>query len=168
MTGAATAGMSTFWVTPDQLTPAEPERRESGADQAAEQCVRRAGRDAEQPGQQVPEDAADEAGEDDREPHRRVDRREQVTRLAVLHLEDRRGHGDGDLDREEGADEVQDAGEQDRGLWLESPGGDRRRHGVAGVVEPVGEVEGQCCRYQQHQDDHLCAHGANSGAIPAI
>jgi hypothetical protein len=25
-------------------------------------------------------------------------------------------------------------------------------------VKPVGEVEGQRCHYQQHQDDHLCTH----------
>jgi hypothetical protein len=90
---------------------------------------------------------------------RRCDRWDQVTCLAVLHLEDRGGDGDGDLNREEGADEVQDAGQQHGGLRLEGTGGDRRRHGIAGVVESVGEVECQRCCDQQHEDDHLCAHG---------
>ncbi|SLD90855.1 Uncharacterised protein [Mycobacteroides abscessus subsp. massiliense] len=87
------------------------DRGERGTDQAAEKRVRRAGRDAEQPGQQVPQDAADEPREDDCQTHGRGDVGQQMARLAVLHLDDRRGHRDGDLDREEGADQVQNAGQ---------------------------------------------------------
>ena len=50
-------------AAPDHAVPAD--RGDHGADDAADQRVRRAGRDAEQPGQQIPDDAADEAGEHD-------------------------------------------------------------------------------------------------------
>ena len=46
-------------------------------------------------------------------------------------------------------------------------GGDRGRHRVAGVVEPVGEVECQRCRNQQNQDDHFCAHNRDSAGSRA-
>ena len=82
--------------------------------------------------------------------------------LGVLNLQHRSRDCGGNLDGQERADEVEHAGEQNRHLRLESAGGDRGGHGVAGVVEPVREVEGQCRDDQQHQDDHLCAHGANS------
>ena len=144
----------------------QTQRRQARADQTAEERVRRAGRNAEQPRQQVPQDAADEAGEDDRQTRRRIDARYQGTGLTVLHLQHRGGDGDRDLDREEGADEVEDTRQQHSGLGLQRACGDRRRHRVAGVVEPVGEVECQCRHDQQHQDHQLCAHGANSAAMP--
>ena len=103
-------------------------------------------------------------GEDDRQPHSRVDRRQQLAGLAVLDVQHLRGDGGGDLDRQERTHEVQHTGEQNRHLWLQSAGGDRRRHRVARVVEPVREVEDECRRDEQHQDDQLCAHGAHSAA----
>ena len=57
-----------------------------------------------------------------------------------------------DLRREEGADEVQDGGQENRHLGLQRARRDGRRHRIRGVVEPVREVEEQCqC---DHQHDH--------------
>ena len=56
----------------------------------------------------------------------------------------------GDLSRQEGADEVQDCGDQHGDLGLESARGDGRGHRVGGVVEAVREVEEQ----RQHDDQH--------------
>jgi hypothetical protein len=59
----------------------------------------------------------------------------------------------GDRDRDERAREVHDRREQDRGARRDRLGGDRRRHRVGGVVEAVGEVEGQRGRDDQHQQE---------------
>ena len=64
ITGASTAGTSTLDTRPRPDHAAPADRGEHRADDAADQRVRRAGRQAEQPGQQVPDDAADQAGED--------------------------------------------------------------------------------------------------------
>ena len=66
MTGDSTAGSKTLPTTPSKFTAPTPDADEGGADQAAEQRVRRAGGQPEQPGEQVPEDGADQPGEDDR------------------------------------------------------------------------------------------------------
>ena len=112
------------------------------ADQAADQRVRGARGQADQPGQQVPGDAADEAAEDDRQ-------RDRGLVDQVL------GDGRGDREGEEGADQVEDGGQRHRDLRLEGAGGDRGRHRVARVVEPVREVEGQGRRHHEEEDDRL-------------
>ena len=137
-----------------------PGPRRRGADEAAEQGVRRAGRQAEQPGEQVPEDAADQAGEDD-EQHRLAAVRQQLglgCAVLVLQVDHRVGDGEGDLHGEEGADEVEDRGESHGDLGLEGPGRDRRSHGVGGVVKAVREVEGQCGHDDKHERDVCCVH----------
>ncbi len=101
-----------------------------GADQAAEQGVGGARREAHQPGHEVPEDRSDEPRED----HPRRDQG-VVDDAAGDRLRDFRG--------QEGADDVESSTDQNRRTGLQRPRGDGRRHRVGGVVESVGEVEGQ-------------------------
>src|SRR5205823_14028618 len=64
--GATRAGMTTSCTRPCHCTPAVPALRERGADEAADERVRRARRQTEPPGQEVPRDRADECREDGR------------------------------------------------------------------------------------------------------
>ena len=84
-------------------------------------------------------------------------------RSAVLglDLDDCVGDGEGDLDRQEGTDQVEDAGEGDCHLGLEGTGGDGRRHRVAGVVEAIGEVERQCRDDDEHEENEREIHTAS-------
>ena len=132
---------------PDDAVPTD--RGEHRADDAADQRVRRAGRQTEQPGEQVPDNAADQAGE------HQLQRDE--TRVDET-LCDRGG----DRGRQERAHEVQHRRHRDGDLRLEGPAGDRRGHGVAGVVEAVREVEGERGDHHDDQQEKLKGHGADS------
>ena len=155
ITGAATAGIRTFWVTPDQLTPLVP----SAASPAPISPPNRACEELDGiPNSQVSRFHRMPPIRPAKMMVKPIEASMPESRwpvLGVLHLQDRRRHRNGDLDGEKRADQVQDAGQQHGSLGLERAGGDRGRHGVAGVVEPVGEVECQRGGNQQHQDDQL-------------
>ncbi len=127
------------------------------ADEAAEQGVRRTRGQAQQPRQHVPGDRADKPREDDRQ---------EVQRRDLLFADDAVRDGLGHLGRQERADEVEARREHDGHLGLERPGRDRRRHRVRGVVEPVGEVEEQCQRDDQHDDEGSGFHSSLSSGFP--
>ena len=53
---------------------------------------------------------------------------------------------------------VERAGDEHGDLGPQSTGGDEGRHGVRGVVKPVGEVEHQR-GHDDHDDGHPRSHG---------
>ena len=138
---------------------------DGGADQAAEQRVRRARRQTEQPGGQVPHDAAHQTGQDDQQQGRPVVRGERrVGRpVGVLDGDDGVGHRQGHRDGQERSDEVEDRGQGDGGLGLEGTGRDGGGHRVAGVVEAVGEVEAERDDHDEDQGEQLCRHASECG-----
>ena len=168
MTGDISAGRITLPTTPSSLEPSPFQltpRRPSPAIVAPirppnSACEEHDGRPSSQV-KQVPEDPADEAGQDDQQQRVPVVGGQLRSGCAVGVLDLHHGVGDGerDLDREERADEVQRRGEAHRDLGPQRAGGDRGRHRVAGVVEAVGEVEGQGGPDHQDQDEGRFAHG---------
>jgi hypothetical protein len=119
--GEATIGMSTFSRMRAHCTvPAATGR----ADQAADQRVRRGGRQAEVPGDQVPAIAPSTPAKTDAEAG---DRRRQRDHAAADRL--------GDLGAEVGADEVADRGHRQRDARGQGAGADAGGDGVRRVVE---------------------------------
>ncbi len=151
---------------PGPVDPADTDRGQARTDQPAEQGVGRTRGQPEQPGEEIPQDAADQAREDDEQRRRRRQAGHQLPGVGsrgLLDVQHVLGDGRRDLHGQEGADQVEHRRQPDRDLRLQGAGGDRRRHRVAGVVEAVGEVEAEGCDHQQHQDQHLAAHGDDCG-----
>ena len=129
----------------DRLGPAarddrgEARLRDRGARVAADQRVRRAGRQPEVPGDQIPDDRAGEAAEDHREGDD-VD----VDHAGADGLRDRRA------ERERG-DEVEERRPDDRLAGRQHAGRDDRRDGIGGVVKSVDVVEDE--RDEDQRDD---------------
>ena len=71
----------------------------------------------------------------------------------------------GDFGGQEGADDVQDGGDQYSGPGLEGGGGDRRGHRVGAVMKPVGEVEKQRGDDDHRDDEHRARHRRTSPAF---
>jgi len=149
-----------FAAVADPVDTGEAQPGDRRADEPAEEGVGGRRRQAEQPGQEVPDDAAAEAGQDDEQQRiAAIGEQGRARRPAlVLDLDDCVGHGERDLDGEESADEVEHGAEEDGGFRAEGARGDRGRHGVSGVVETVGEVEGQGCRDDEAEDDGCGGH----------
>ena len=124
---------------PGQSSGAAPAFDQSGADQAADERVRRARRNAVVPGDQVPRNRADERTEN----HAAVDEGGIDDALA-----DRRGHGQV---KERPRKNVEERGPEHRLPRLEHAGGYDGGDGVRRVVEAVHEIEGQREQHQQHQ-----------------
>ena len=113
---------------------------DDGADDAADQRVRRARRNAVPPGDDVPGDRADQRAEDDVVvDHARLDDA----------LADRRR--DAQVEDED-RDDVEEGGEDDRLLRLQHAGRDDGGDRVRGVVEAVHEVE-RDRQHDQQRDD---------------
>jgi hypothetical protein len=103
--------------------------------EAADEGVRRGGRQAQPPGEEVPGDGPDQPGED----HGLRDH------VGIDGLADGVGHVR--LEDQEG-DEVERGRPDNRHPWGQDPGRDDGGDRVGGVVEAVGEVE-----HQRQQDD---------------
>ena len=75
------------------------------------------------------------------------------TDFELLLIDDAARDGVRDFGRQEGANQVQRARRNDRGLGLQGPRGDRRGHGVGRVMEAVREVERQRRDDDEANDD---------------
>ena len=84
-----------------------------------------------------------------------------IVGVITAGVDDVVGDGRRDRDRDEGADEVEQRGEGDRHLRPRRPGRDRGGDDVGGVVEAVGEVEGER-RADDDDEDDVGAHGVTS------
>ena len=134
-------------MTPVGLMPSNPPHctasgtplDDRGAHEPAEQRVARARREPEAPGDEIPDDRTGEGGT------------EHGDRLVCTDGDD---PGDRARDRrteEHRTEDVPDAGECDRRTGLRGAGAHKRGDGVRGVVESVGDGEGECDRNPQHQ-----------------
>ena len=113
--------------------------RKRGPDQAADERVRRAGRNAVVPGDEIPGDGTDQGAED---------------QLIVdeAGIDDPLAHRGGHAQvKEEHGDDVEECRPEDCLPGLEHAGGNHGRNGVRRVVKAVHEVERQRQRNQQNQ-----------------
>ncbi len=144
----------------DPFDAAPAEAGDRCADQPSEEGVRRTGRQSPKPGEDVPDDGAGQTGHQDQQQavtpigHQLGLRRP----VRILDPDHSVGHGDGHLDGQERADEVEDRGKRDRGLRGQRLRGDRRGHGVCRVMEAVREIEGQRCDNNERQEYELRGH----------
>ena len=169
MTGETRAGRITLPTTPSslvpspfQLTPLDPRPAiVAPISPPNRACEERRGRPRSQVSR-FQSDPADQAGQDDQQQGVAVVGGQVGYRCAglVLDLHHGVGHGQRHLDREEGADEVEHRGQRDGDLGPQGAGGDGGGHRVAGVVEAVGEVEGQRGHDDQDQDEGRVGHSA--------
>ena len=151
----------------DPVDPGEPEGGDGGADQATEQRVRGAGRQTQQPGR---------AGSRGCHP------RGRRARSSAAPPRRRRGAlGSGApleswtfttaLVTVRATSTLRNAPirlrvpDRSTAAWgLSASGGDARGHRVGGVVEPVGEVEGQCGHHDQPENQEVWRHGLDHPA----
>ncbi len=127
-----------------------------GADDAADQRVRRAARDAVVPGDDVPGDGAHQGAEDD---------------VGVHHprLDDALADGGRHAQVEdEDGDEVEEGGEHHRLPRLEHAGGNHRGDRVGGIVEAVHEVEHDGHRDEQRHDPQGGLYGLHWSAARGL
>ncbi len=112
-------------------------------DQAADQGMRRRGRNAEKPGDEIPEDGADQRAEyHELIDHGRID--------GVL--ADRSGHRQREYQYR---DEIEDCRHGDRGMRFQHTRGDDCGNGVGGIMEAVQEIEYE--RQSNQEGDHVDA-----------